>query len=283
MHFRGRVLFNPEGIATRALGTAADITEQHNYERDLAAAKTAAEQASLAKSNFLAGMSHELRTPLNAIIGFSDLIRHCTLGPISPAKYREYVDDIYKSGTHLLSLINDILDMTKIEAGKHEFERTEVHFAATAFEALRYVERQASAAGLTLDTRIDGGLVLMADERAITQVLTNLLSNGVKFTKAGGKVTVFAERTPDGGVVVGVEDTGIGMTAKGIEKALEPFGQVERMSTVEGQGTGLGLPLVKAMLEAQGAGFGIKSHPGRGTRVWGAFPASAVLGKRAVA
>ena len=275
---KGRILRNAEGQPTRAIGTMADITEQRRRECELAEAKTLADQANKAKSEFLASMSHELRTPLNAIIGFSDVIRHGTFGTLQPAKYREYVDDIHDSGRHLLSLINDVLDMAKIEAGKLELNPVKIDLAATATNALRMVETQAAEGGLTLAARIDDGAEIFADERALTQIFVNLLSNAVKFTRRGGRVTVFASRLADGSALcLGVEDTGIGMTPEGLARALEPFGQVAHTVTVEGRGTGLGLPLVKALVEAHGASFRIESKAGRGTRVWGEFPANTVM------
>ncbi|HEY0300653.1 MAG TPA: HAMP domain-containing sensor histidine kinase, partial [Rhizomicrobium sp.] len=222
-----------------------------------------------------------LRTPLNAIIGCSDVIRHGTFGTLQPLRYLEYIDDIYNSGRHLLSLINDILDMAKIEAGKLELHPEDIRAAAVVSGALHLVEHQAAAAGLVLEARIDEGVTLLADERAVTQILVNLLSNAVKFTGPGGRVTAFASRMPGGRMCIGVEDTGIGMTAVGLAKALEPFGQVAHVVTVEGSGTGLGLPLVKSLIEAHGAVFGIESVLGQGTRVWGEFPASAAAARAA--
>ena len=273
---KGRILRNAEGVPSRAIGTMADITDQRRRECELAEAKVLADQANRAKSEFLASMSHELRTPLNAIIGFSDLIRHGTFGRLEPAKYREYVDDIHDSGCHLLSLINDVLDMAKIEAGKLELHPVRIDIAATVTNALRMVETQAAEVGLTLDSQIDVDVQLLADERAMMQIFVNLLSNAVKFTKRDGRVTVFVEQR-DGGVRIGVEDTGIGMTPDDLAKALEPFGQAAHTITVEGRGTGLGLPLVKALIEAHGAAFGIESESGLGTRVWGDFPANAIV------
>ena len=273
---KGRILRNADGVRSRAIGTMADITDQRRRESELAEAKVLADQANKAKSEFLASMSHELRTPLNAIIGFSDVIRHGTFGELTPVKYREYVDDIHDSGHHLLSLINDILDMAKIEAGRLELNLVTIDVAATVTDALRLVQTQAAEAGLTLDSQIDGDIRLLADERALKQIFVNLLSNAVKFTAPGGRVTVFAERLADG-VRLGVEDTGIGMTPDGVTKALEPFGQVAHTVTVEGRGTGLGLPLVKALIEAHGASFGIESTLGEGTRVWGEFLPNAIV------
>ena len=283
VRLRGRVVLNSDGVPSRAIGTMADITEQRRREAELAEATILADRANKTKSDFLASMSHELRTPLNAIIGFSDVIRHGTLGPLQPAKYREYVDDIYDSGRHLLSLINDVLDMAKIEAGKLELHPEEVSIAAVISSALQLVESQAAEIGLVLKSQFDDGVTIVADKRAVTQILVNLLSNAVKFTKCGGSITVFASRTPSGGIALGVEDTGMGMTAEGLTTALEPFGQVQHAVTVEGRGTGLGLPLVKSLIEAHGAVFGIESVPDHGTRVWGEFPAKAVVPTRAVA
>ncbi len=160
MSLKGRILRNAEGIPSRAIGTMADITEQRRRESELAEAKVLADQANKAKSEFLASMSHELRTPLNAIIGFSDVIRHGTFGEMAPVKYREYVDDIHNSGCHLLSLINDILDTAKIEAGKLELHPVSLEVAATVADALRMVQTQAAEAGLALDSRIEGELRL---------------------------------------------------------------------------------------------------------------------------
>ena len=273
---KGRILRNDEGVSTRAIGTMSDVTEQRLREAELAHAKVRADRANKAKSEFLASMSHELRTPLNAIIGFSDVIRHGTFGPIQPAKYRDYIDDIHDSGRHLLSLINDVLDMAKIEAGKLELHPKDVRLADIIAGARRLVEPQAAEGGLVLESQVDDGLRLFADERAVTQILVNLLSNAVKFTKTRGYVTVFAQELPEGSVCIGVEDTGIGMTQEGLRTALEPFGQVQHTITVDGRGTGLGLPLVKALIEAHDATFHIESVLGHGTRVWGEFPANMV-------
>jgi len=271
---KGRVIRNNDGIASRAIGTLADITVERRRERELAEAMDTARQANRAKSQFLASMSHELRTPLNAIIGFSDVVRQETLGPVSPSKYLEYVNDIHDSGLHLLSLINDVLDMAKIEAGKLELRPRELDIAVVAASALRLVETQAADGGLTLSLDVESDLALTADERAVRQILTNLLSNAVKFTPRGGCVLLFAQRLADGVVALGVEDTGVGMSPDGAERALQPFGQAEQMIGAEHRGTGLGLPIVKALIEAHGATFHMDTRVGEGTRVWGEFPAA---------
>jgi signal transduction histidine kinase len=280
---KGRILFRGDGTPTRAIGTVADVTDQRRHEAELAEAKTAAEAANRAKSRFLANMSHELRTPLNAIIGFSDVMRQGTFGPVAPRRYVNYVEDIHRSGEHLLSLINDVLDMAKIESGKFELHRAPLSVARIAEQALMFMETQARNAGVALTAQIAPELSLVADARAIRQVLTNLVSNAVKFTPSGGAVRVFAETTADGRLALGVEDNGIGMTEAGIALALEPFGQVELTATVEGSGTGLGLPIVKSLIEAHDATFRIESAPGEGTRVWAEFPARDVGVRRGAA
>jgi signal transduction histidine kinase len=268
-----------------ALGGALG-TQLHNEAllKQLALSRDAAENANRAKSAFLASMSHDLRTPLNAIIGFSDYIRLRVSGPLSPAKYGEYIEHIHTSGNHLLSLIDDVLDLAKIEAGKWELEDSELDLASVAAAAQTLVAPQAAKVGVTLTRTVAPDIILVGDERAIRQVLTNLLSNAVKFSKAGGTVTVFARPSPDGGILLGVEDDGIGMTPDGLKKALEPYGQATPTQiTVEGQGTGLGLSIVKALIEAHGATFRISSTYGKGTAVWGDFPKSRLVAQREVA
>ena len=273
---KGRLLQAPDGKPVRVVGTLADITEQVNRERDLAEAKAAAEAANRAKSKFLANMSHELRTPLNAIIGFSEMMFEGVLGKISPPQYGEYSELIHKSGRHLLSLINDVLDMAKIEADRFELRRKPLDIAALVESVLVFVAPQAKKRGVELKVDLPCGLMLNADERALQQVLTNLLSNSVKFTLAGGCVRVFGGKLADGGLVLGVEDSGIGMDAEGLETALRPFGQVRNDISLTSEGTGLGLPLAKAIIEQHGAAFRITSEIGVGTRVWAEFPAGDV-------
>lgn len=273
---QGCVIPAREGSAAHSVGIITDVTEQRRHENELRQEKIQAEAANRAKSQFLASMSHELRTPLNAIIGFSDLIRAGVYGQIMPERYAGYIDDIFKSGTHLLSLINDVLDMAKIEAQKFELHRTWVPLAGLAESALVMVRLQAQVKGIMLKAEIDGDLSIHADERAMRQVLVNLLSNAVKFTGVTGVVRLFATPLADGSLSLGVDDTGSGMDENGIAAALEPFGQVAMDVTAERTGTGLGLPIAKALMEYHGATFGITSALGVGTRVWADFPASDV-------
>jgi signal transduction histidine kinase len=245
--------------------------------QDLAVARERAERASETKSVFLASMSHELRTPLNGIMGFSELIAR------GAPKYLDYARSIHDSGKHLLSLINDILDLAKIEAGKHELVDSEIDVMTALEEALRFVEHQAAAAGVILSVDVAGRPTLIADRRAIIQVVTNLLSNAVKFTPPGGKVSAFARVTHQN-FVLGVEDTGKGMTEEELKKAVEPYGQTSLENlTVEGRGTGLGLPIVKALIEAHMGLFRIESTPGVGTKVWGEFAQNRIAPAKAAA
>lgn len=239
--------------------------------RALALARDEAEHASKAKSAFLASMSHELRTPLNAIIGFSDMIRQGVLGPATPAKYSEYADDIYTSGQHLLALINDVLDLSKIEAGKRELSDTQIDVAQLLEQVSLLMRPMALNGAVIIHLDVPEGLYLMADERAMRQIFFNLLSNAIKFSPPGGIITAFARRSASGDWDLGVSDQGIGMDANGLRKALEPYGQIDATTSPVAHGTGLGLPIVKALIEAHGALFHIESHSGGGTTVWGTF------------
>jgi len=237
---------------------------------ELAAARERAERANETKSVFLASMSHELRTPLKGIMGFSELIQH------GAPKYLDYAANIHDAGKHLLSLINDILDLAKIEAGKREFTDDELDVLEIAQEAFRFVERQAASANVSLRLDVTARAILIADRRATLQILSNLLSNAVKFTPPGGQATVFARVTHEN-FVLGVQDTGQGMTPEELQKAIEPYAQTSLDNlTVEGRGTGLGLPIVKALIEAQLGLFRIESTPNVGTKVWAEFAANRI-------
>jgi signal transduction histidine kinase len=241
--------------------------EMTDLAESLRVARVAAEQASLAKSRFLAGTSHELRTPLNAIIGFSDTMRLGIFGAVSPPRYAEYVEVIHNSARHLLSLIDDLLDLSKIEEGKWELEIRQVETAALV-EAVRGVMAPAvDQHGVTLAFGATTTVpAIRADERALRQILLNLISNAIKFTPQGGRVTVTFEQPPDGGGIdLVVRDTGIGLTEEEIEVAMEPYGQVRPSTLAEEKGTGLGLPLVKALAELHGGTLQISSRKGEGT------------------
>jgi signal transduction histidine kinase len=242
----------------------------------LEGARDTALAANKAKSSFLASMSHELRTPLNAIIGFSDIISQGMLGPVAPAKYGEYICDIKDSGIRLLALINDLLDLSKIEAGRRELDETMVCVAPLLSELGASVQKQADAAHVAVTIQAPPDLTLKADERALRQMLKNFLSNAVKYSKAGGEITMFALPVEGGALQLGVDDHGIGMDAKGVRIALEPYSQLSHMTAVADRGTGLGLPLARALIEMHGAVFRITSAPNVGTRVWGEFPAERV-------
>jgi signal transduction histidine kinase len=242
-------------------------------------AKEIAEAANRIKSTFLANMSHELRTPLNAILGFSEVIKSELFGPLGHDRYREYADYVHKSGAHLLDLINDVLDLSKIDAGRMELK--ESHFAVSDLvgEAVMMVREKAKG-HCALTVEMGGALpVIAADKRLIKQVLLNLLSNAVKFTPAGGQVTVGAFQD-DAGVVLQVVDTGIGMDGEELETAFSPYGQVDSKIARQHQGTGLGLPISRALAEMHGGTLTAESVKGEGTTLTLRLPASRI--RRAV-
>ena len=247
-------------------------------QKETEAAKLRAEEAVQSKSLFIANTSHELRTPLNAIIGFSDFLAQGPAGPLN-AKQAEYVADIHGAGQHLLSVINDILDLSKVEAGRMTLAQDTIDVADMARGCLRMVEPHAQETGLALVADIAPDLPpLRADALRLRQVLLNLVSNAVKFTSAGGSVTIRASRAANGDLGISVKDTGVGMDADQIETALEMYGQVTSPLTGVHEGTGLGLPLSKKLVELLGGTFALASTPGKGTVVSLTFPADR-LGK----
>jgi len=256
------------------------VTELRLAEQHAVAAKEAAEAASRAKSDFLANMSHELRTPLNAIIGYSEAIMARLFGPIA-ARYSEYARDINASGQHLLHVIGDLLDLAKIEAGHIEIVEEKLDLRALADELLHLMRERAERASLavTLDVRA-AETALIGDDRAIRQILLNLVSNAIKFTTEGGSVSATIADHASGGLELVVADTGIGMAAQDIPKALEPFGQISGPMSRRHQGTGLGLPLVRSFADLHQAAMTIKSGPAwaRGSR--SSFPPSAAPAPR---
>jgi PAS domain S-box-containing protein len=249
---------------------ARDATARQTIEHELRDARDRAESASQAKSQFLANMSHELRTPLNAIIGFSEVISSALFGPLD-ARYRDYAQDIHGSGHHLLRIINDLLDLSKVEAGRLDLHDGTVYIAALFETCRRMMNDRAAAAGVTLDLE-PTTLEVSGDELRLEQVLLNLVSNAVKFTPSGGSVSVAARLASHGRVAVSVADTGIGMAAEEIPRALQPFGQIDNSLARPHGGTGLGLPLAKRLVELHGGMLTVDSEPGRGTTVTFVLP-----------
>ncbi len=248
------------------------------FARDLGRARDKADAANAAKSAFLATMSHELRTPLNAIIGFSELIRDELAGDIGDRKYCDYARDIHASGQHLLALINDILDVSKAEAGKLEINDEVVDVAESVRSCIRLCQARADSAGAELVEDLPADLPqLRADRRRFKQILINLITNALKFTSGSGTVTIGGYLDQDGCMAVEVRDSGIGMTEREIDKALEPFGQVDTAINRRHPGTGLGLPLTKSMVEVHGGQLVIESRVGQGTMVRALFPAQRVV------
>jgi signal transduction histidine kinase len=234
--------------------------------------------ANAAKSQFLANMSHELRTPLNAVIGFSEIIRDQSLGPQAVANYREYAADIHMAGEHLLRIINDVLDISKIEAGKLELQEGETDIAAIVRSSIKLMSQTAFEGGISLEAAVPPDLpMVMADELRLKQALMNLLSNAVKFSDRGGIVTVGAGLRPDGGMAVWVADTGIGMSENEITTALQPFRQVANSLSRAQNGIGVGLSLVDGIVGLHGGRLELTSAPGRGTTVTLILPPQRVI------
>lgn len=256
------------------------LAHKKRLDEELAAAHEAAIAANRTKSEFLANMSHELRTPLNAIIGFSQLIGRQSFGPLGNDKYREYANDVTAAGLHLLDLINDILDVSKIESGKFTLFEEEISIEQLTCDVMRFLRKRAEDAGLHLAQSLPSTLPhVMADERKLKQILLNLLTNAIKFTDRGGSVTLTVMLDDSEDVIIEVADTGIGIPPDKMLKVLEPFGQVENAMTKRHEGAGLGLPLSKGLAELHGGSFKLESRPGIGTRVRFTLPSSRVLRK----
>ncbi|HEY5082131.1 MAG TPA: ATP-binding protein [Bauldia sp.] len=266
------------GTSDKFCAVLRDITHWKNIEEELIAARRSAEAANTQKSDFLAKISHEIRTPLNAIIGFSEVMVGESFGPIGNDRYRDYLRDIHVSGAHLMSLINDLLDLSKIEAGKLDLSFEAVPVNATIQECVALMQPQANRERIIIRTSLSADVPnVVADQRSFRQILLNVLSNAVKFTRSGGQVIVSSTLEENGEVVVRVRDTGIGMSEKDIETALKPFRQVATAREDREHGTGLGLPLTKALVEANRATFAIDSAPNQGTLVRITFPTTRVL------
>jgi len=268
-----------DGRVTRIVGAVQNITARKRFEQAMVAAKEEADAANKAKSEFLASMSHELRTPLNAILGFAEIIREQLMGPL-PAMYAGYAGDIYASGRHLLDLVNDILDIAKLEAGKVELHESEFDMDDLMAETLPSFGRRADAANVRILPEHEGLPIVRADRRLMKQILLNLISNALKFTPPGGSVSVAAKRMPGTGLELIISDSGVGMSVKEIEVALTPFGQVDSRIAHLHKGTGLGLPISRSLARLHGGDLRIESEPGNGTRAIVSLPESRVVAPR---
>jgi signal transduction histidine kinase len=278
-----RAINEADRLRAHVVALEATKRELQATAENLTRALDAAAAASQAKSQFLATMSHELRTPLNAIIGFSELLKGELFGPIGDARYKGYVNDVHRSGKHLLALVNDVLDFSKIDAGHLTLQEDQIEIRETLATSLRMVAGQADSNGVAIEQEIAHDLpILRADERRVRQILLNLLSNAVKFTPRGGTVRLIAfvdERE----FVVQVADTGIGMAKEDIPRALERFGQLDSDLNRKYEGTGLGLPLTKKLAELHGGRLEIESELCVGTKVTVAFPAERLIEQSAAA
>jgi PAS domain S-box-containing protein len=253
--------------------TDTDITDQKNAEKALQEALKRAEQANQAKSEFLAAMSHDLRTPLNAIIGFSELIETKIFGSLGDPRYDEYATNIHMSGKLLISLIDDILDLSKIEAGKYELHEENIDVASLAESSMNMISAMSEARKIKLSINIEQGIPLLrGDKRTLTQLLNNLLSNAVKFTPEEGEIIISAKATRDGAAKIQVTDTGIGMSIDDISRATKPFEQMDSALSRPHEGTGLGLHLCQRFMNLHGGTFEIESEVDTGTTITICFP-----------
>lgn len=254
--------------------TIMDITLRKQMEYSLRIAKEQADAANHAKSAFLANMSHELRTPLNAIIGFSEMMMKETFGPVGNAKYSEYMDDIHMSARHLLEIINEVLDMSKIEAGKVELDEQEIDIARLIESVIRLMTNRAFNSGLEIKSFIEESLpILYADPRLLRQILINLVTNAIKYSHKSGQIDVSVKMDTNGEMQLVIQDYGVGIPKDRIQDAMQPFGQInDPTHSNDQQGTGLGLPLTKAMVELHGGTLHLESDSGKGAKVTIRFP-----------
>ena len=278
-------LYDTSGALILSYANILDVTEMNAYKarlesknRELIAANEKAEFANRTKSEFLAAMSHELRTPLNAIIGFSEIIKNETFGPVGSTQYRSYAEDINESGQHLLDLINDILDLSKVESGADEIHEEQIEIREVIESVVTMVKGRAQKGGVKLELKVPDLLpTLRADNRKLKQILVNLLSNAIKFTDTGGTVTLKIWCRTGSGYVFQVADTGIGIALDDIPKALAPFQQVYGELNRKYEGTGLGLPLAKSLVELHGGSLDLQSRLGVGTTVTVRLPEERVV------
>ena len=274
----GTVIHDKHGKTLGFIGMIRDITQRKTIERELIQAKEEAEYANYAKSQFLANMSHELRTPLNAIIGFADMIKIEAFGPLGHDKYKTYIDDIGASGKHLLDIITDILDVSKIEAGHLGLIDKEVDLHQTIAASLILMETQARDRHITIEVDLASDLPhINADPLRLKQIVINLLSNAIKFNVEGGLVKIEGLINGAGGLVLIVSDTGIGMEQSAMPQALEPFGQISDITTRPHEGSGLGLNLSRSLMELHGGRLELESTPAGGTSVTCIFPPERTL------
>ncbi|MBM0582715.1 PAS-domain containing protein [Brucella melitensis] len=261
-----RLMATVHDLSIARKGERDRVRELSELARKYSLEKERAEAANRAKSEFLANMSHELRTPLNAIIGFSEMIQAGTFGPLGSDRYEEYINDIHTSGNFLLNVINDILDMSKIEAGHFSLDREEIDLCPLINETVRIISLQAEEKNIAVETRIEDAMELYADRRAIKQVLINLLSNAVKFTSYGGRITVRARKT-GAALFMTIQDTGVGIPKSALRKIGQPFEQVENQFTKTHTGSGLGLAISRSLAELHGGWLRIRSTERVGTVV----------------
>ena len=278
IQLRSYPVANAEGKMSTLVGVTEDITDYRETRQQMLQATVRAEKASLAKSSFLANMSHELRTPLNSIIGFSQVLSGETFGSLGSEKNKEYVDIISSAGDHLLNVIGDILDLTRIETGEDELFEEEIDVASEISRSMDMMQDQAKRKNIELrqGARFES-ITLLADEVRIRQIVLNLLSNAIKFTPDYGVVSIDLWRGEDGAAAVSVEDNGIGIAPENIQKVIRPFEQVEDVFTRQKGVTGLGLSLVKSLTELHGGKMGLVSTLGEGTTVTIQFPADRLL------
>ena len=276
-----RAIRDEDGNLLYIEGSMADITQRKQADLEMREAKIQSDLANRAKSEFLANMSHELRTPLNSIIGFSEMIKDEVFGPVGQQAYWEYSRDIYDSGTKLLNIINDILDVSRIEAGQRQLNEGQVNPVKVLGESIELLEGRAEEAGVSIINELDADMPrIVGEELAFKQIMINLLSNAIKFTPRHGRVSIDYDFEDEGGLRINITDTGAGLDEAEISKALSPFGQIETGHDRDNSGTGLGLTLVDSLVKLHGGRFDIFSQKGVGTTVSIVIPAARVVRKK---